>query len=38
MHLNSVDFHQRMIASCDKMLSDLNPEFAEKTTATSRNK
>ena len=28
--LNSVDFHQRMIANCDKMLSDLNPEFAEK--------
>lgn len=28
--LNSVEYHQRVIASCDKMLSDLNPEFAEK--------
>jgi hypothetical protein len=28
--LNSIDFHQKMITSCDKMLSDLNPEFAEK--------
>lgn len=28
--LNSIDFHQQVITSCDKMLSDLNPEFAEK--------
>jgi hypothetical protein len=28
--LNNVNFHQQMIANCDKMLSDLNPEFAEK--------
>lgn len=28
--INSVSFHQQMIANCDKMLSDLNPEFAEK--------
>lgn len=28
--INSVEFHQKMIANCDKMLSDLNPEFAEK--------
>ena len=28
--LNSVEFHQKVIANCDKMLSDLNPEFAEK--------
>lgn len=28
--INSVNYHQQMIANCDKMLSDLNPEFAEK--------
>lgn len=28
--INNVGFHQQLIASCDKMLSDLNPEFAEK--------
>ena len=28
--INSVNFHQQVIANCDKMLSDLNPEFAEK--------
>ena len=28
--LNSVEFHQNLIANCDKILSDLNPEFAEK--------
>jgi predicted RNase H-like nuclease (RuvC/YqgF family) len=28
--LNNVSYHQQMIANCDKMLSDLNPEFAEK--------
>ena len=28
--INNVNFHQQLIASCDKMLSDLNPEFAEK--------
>ena len=27
--LNNVSYHQQMIANCDKMLSDLNPEFAE---------
>ena len=28
--LNSVEYHQGVIASCDKMLNQLNPEFAEK--------
>lgn len=28
--INSVDFHRNLIANCDKILSDLNPEFAEK--------
>ena len=28
--INNVNFHQQVIANCDKMLSDLNPEFAEK--------
>lgn len=28
--LNSIDYHKRVVESCDKMLSDLNPEFAEK--------
>lgn len=28
--LNSIDFHQSVIAGCDKMLTVLNPEFAEK--------
>ena len=28
--LNSIDFHQSVIAGCDKMLTILNPEFAEK--------
>lgn len=28
--LNNIEFHQKVIANCDKMLSDLNPEFAEK--------
>lgn len=28
--INNVGYHQQMIANCDKMLSDLNPEFAEK--------
>lgn len=28
--LNSVNFHQQTIANCDRMLSELNPEFAEK--------
>ena len=28
--INSVDFHRNMISKCDSILSDLNPEFAEK--------
>ena len=28
--LNSVDYHKNVIASCDKMLSALNPELAAK--------
>lgn len=28
--LNSIDFHKDMIANCDRILSELNPEFAEK--------
>ena len=28
--LNNIDYHHKVITSCDKMLSDLNPEFAEK--------
>nr|DAE20048.1 MAG TPA: hypothetical protein [CrAss-like virus sp. ctYsL76] len=28
--INSIDFHKEMIANCDKILSELNPEFAEK--------
>lgn len=28
--LNSVEYHQNVIASCDKMLNMLNPEFAAK--------
>lgn len=28
--INSSDFHRNFISVCDKILSDLNPEFAEK--------
>ena len=28
--INSVDFHKKLISNCDSVLSDLNPEFAEK--------
>lgn len=28
--INSTDYHKQLIESCDKILSDLNPEFAEK--------
>lgn len=28
--INSVNFHQSVIESCDKMLRDLNPEYAQK--------
>ena len=28
--LNSIDYHKKVVENCDKMLSDLNPEFAEK--------
>lgn len=28
--LNSMDFHKNMINSCDSILNDLNPEYAEK--------
>lgn len=28
--INSIDFHKDMISSCDRILSELNPEFAEK--------
>lgn len=28
--LNSIDFHKDMITNCDRILSELNPEFAEK--------
>lgn len=28
--INSIDFHKEMISNCDKILSELNPEFAEK--------
>lgn len=28
--LNSIEFHKEVIASCDRMLSEINPEFAEK--------
>lgn len=28
--LNSMDYHKGMIASCDSILNDLNPEYAEK--------
>lgn len=28
--LNSIDFHKEVISNCDKLLSQLNPEFAEK--------
>ena len=28
--INSMDFHNSVIAGCDKMLTLLNPEFAEK--------
>ena len=28
--LQSIDYHKRVVDSCDKMLSDINPEFAEK--------
>lgn len=30
--LNSVDYHKNFIAACDKMLGELNPEFAERKT------
>jgi prefoldin subunit 5 len=29
-HINSVGFHQEMIAGCDTILQTLNPEYAEK--------
>ena len=28
--LNSIDYHKNVIESCDKLLMQLNPEFAEK--------
>lgn len=28
--INSVDFHKNLISNCDVILSELNPEFAEK--------
>ena len=28
--LNSIDFHKDMITNCDRILSESNPEFAEK--------
>lgn len=28
--INSIDFHKEIISNCDKILSELNPEFAEK--------
>ena len=28
--LNSKKYHKKVVENCDKMLSDLNPEFAEK--------
>lgn len=28
--INSIDFHKKLVDNCDKILSDLNPEFAEK--------
>ena len=28
--INSIDFHRNLISSCDKILAELNPEFAEK--------
>lgn len=28
--LNSMDYHKGMITSCDSILNDLNPEYAEK--------
>lgn len=28
--INSIDFHKALVNNCDKILSDLNPEFAEK--------
>jgi hypothetical protein len=31
-----MDFHQQVILNCDKMLSDLNPEFAEKKAQQTR--
>ena len=29
-HINSVEYHQSVILGCDKILENLNPEFAEK--------
>jgi hypothetical protein len=28
--INNINFHQQVVTTCDKILSDLNPEFAEK--------
>lgn len=28
--INSIDFHKKLISNCDSVLSELNPEFAEK--------
>jgi hypothetical protein len=28
--INNINFHHQVVSNCDKMLSDLNPEFAEK--------
>ena len=35
--INSMDFHNSVIAGCDKMLTLLNPEFAEKATSGAGN-
>ena len=31
-NVNSYDYNKQRIVNCDKLLSDLNPEFAEKQT------
>jgi len=35
-HLNQVSFHEKRLASCEKILSDLNPAFKEKKDTEAR--
>ena len=34
--INSVDYHQNLISECDKLLTNLNPDLAEKQAQKDR--